>query len=302
MEKTKKKKKKGNLIFIIIFILGALVFLYPLISRLYYRIEANNQVASYEKELEGLSEEEIARRMELAQAFNDSLSNTGLEDPYSKERYDKGRAEYARMLEVAEKIGHVEIPKIGQDLPIYAGTSDDVLEKGVGHLEGTSLPIGGNSSHTVLTAHSGLPKAKLFTDLKDLRVGDKFYIHNIKETLAYQVDQILTVEPENFNDLLIVPGHDYATLLTCTPIMINTHRLLVRGHRVPYVKEVEEKLIADNEAAYMYKYLFYIALAIILILIYLIYRQAKRSKLNEKRIKELSKNIAEIQENKNEEK
>ncbi|MDY6065853.1 MAG: class C sortase [Finegoldia sp.] len=301
MEKTKKKKKKGNFVFIMIFVLGALVFLYPLISRLYYRVESNEQVASYEKAKAELSEEEIQKRMDLAQAFNDSLSNTGLEDPYSKERYDKGRAEYARMLEVEEKIGHVEIPKVGQDLPIYAGTGPNILEKGVGHLEGTSLPIGGNSSHTVLTAHSGLPTAKLFTDLKDLKVGDKFYIHNIKETLAYQVDQIKVVEPDNFNDLLIVPGHDYATLLTCTPIMINTHRLLVRGHRVEYVKEAEEKLIAENKAAYMYKYLFYLALLIIVVLLIMIRRQAKRSKLNEKKIKELSQSVLEIKDKENEE-
>ena len=140
------------------------------------------------------------------------------------------------MLEVREMIGHIEIPKIGQDLPVYAGTSEEVLQKGVGHLEGTSLPVGGNSTHSVLTAHSGLPEATLFTELRKLEIGDKFYIHNIKEILAYQVDQIKVVEPTDFNDLLIDPGHDYVTLLTCTPLMINTHRLLVRGHRVEYVQ------------------------------------------------------------------
>ncbi|MDU7299172.1 MAG: class C sortase, partial [Finegoldia magna] len=183
-----------------------------------------------------------------------------------------------RMLEVKEKIGHVEIPKINQDLPMYAGTSEDVLQIGIGHLEGTSLPIGGNNTHAVLTAHSGLPTAKLFTDLKMMKIGDKFYVHNIFGTLAYQVDQIKIVDPSNFNDLLIVKGHDYCTLLTCTPIMINSHRLLVRGHRVPYVPAVDEALIADNKASYIYRYLFYVSLVIIAILLYLIYRQRKAKK------------------------
>jgi len=213
------KKIKHNFVFILIFLLGFGVMMYPVISRLYYRVDSTNQVKEFDKAVKGLSKEELDKRLALAKGYNDSLNNVVSKDPYDKKNQEEGRKAYARMLEVKEKIGHVEIPKINQDLPMYAGTSEDVLQIGIGHLEGTSLPIGGNNTHAVLTAHSGLPTAKLFTDLKMMKIGDKFYVHNIFGTLAYQVDQIKIVEPSNFNDLLIVKGHDYCTLLTCTPIM-----------------------------------------------------------------------------------
>ena len=149
------------------------------------------------------------------------------------------------MLELRTKIGTIEIPSIDVDLPIYAGTNEEILQKGCGHLEGTSLPIGGESSHTVITAHSGLPTARLFTDLEKVEMGDKFYINYIGGVLAYQVDHIDVIDPSDFSQLLVVPGKDYATLLTCTPIMINTHRLIVRGHRVPYVPEEDDKVRED---------------------------------------------------------
>lgn len=171
------------------------------------------------------------------------------------------------MLEVHEQIGHIKIPRINVNIPTYAGTSEEVLQKGAGHLEGTSLPIGGNYTHSVITAHSGLPKAKLFTDLEDLRIGDKFYFYNIEGVLAYQVDQIKVVEPADFSDLLIEPGHDYMTLLTCTPIMINSHRLLVRGHRVDY-DPLEEQHLDDLSAKALYiKYAFYIIIILLIVLI-----------------------------------
>ncbi|WP_243343826.1 class C sortase [Anaerococcus sp. AGMB09787] len=289
-EKKRKKVNKKQWIFRMFFLLGLLVLLYPFLSDLYYRVDSNKEIEAYDKEIKSLSEDEINERIGLARAYNDSLNNQITDDPYLREEYDKGREAYARMLEVREKIGHIEIPKINQDLPIYAGTSDEVLEMGVGHLEGTSLPIGGNSTHTVLTAHTGLPQKRLFTDLNKLKIGDKFYIHNIKEILAYQVDQIKVVEPSDFDDLLISPGHDYATLLTCTPIMINSHRLLVRGHRVPYVPAVDEELIADNKANYIYKLLFYLALILIIILIISLIRQYKINRRTEDKIKKLEEN------------
>ena len=159
------KKIKHNFVFILIFLLGFGVMMYPVISRLYYRVDSANQVKEFDKAVKGLSKEELAKRLALAKGYNDSLNNVVTKDPYDKKNQEEGRKAYARMLEVKEKIGHVEIPKINQDLPIYAGTSEDVLQIGVGHLEGTSLPIGGNNTHAVLTAHSGLPTAKLFTDL-----------------------------------------------------------------------------------------------------------------------------------------
>ncbi|MDY3118221.1 MAG: class C sortase [Peptoniphilus sp.] len=259
------KKKQSTWLFKVIFVLGFLILMYPQVSRLYYRVESTQEVSTFESGKASLSDEEVQKRMALAKDFNDSLVNQVAEDPYSKARHERGRAAYARMLEIHEQIGHIQIPTIDVDIPIRAGTSEEVLQTSAGHLEGTSLPIGGNSSHTVITAHSGLPTAKLFTDLNKVKKGDRFYIHNIAETLAYEVDQIKVVEPSNFDDLLIVPGHDYATLLTCTPIMINTHRLLVRGHRVPYEKAVDDQFVADNKRDFLYKYAF-IALMILILL------------------------------------
>lgn len=288
--KSKKKvNKKSKWIFRLIFLLGFLVMAYPLISRLYYRIDSNDRVASFKSEVEKLDTAEIDRRINLAKAYNESLSGKIASDPYTRKKHEEGRKEYARMLEVEEMIGTVDIPKINQNLPIYAGTSEDILQKGVGHLEGTSLPIGGNSTHTVLTAHSGLPEATLFTHLNQLEIGDKFYIHNIEGIIAYQVDQIKVIEPSNFEDLLISPGHDYATLLTCTPIMINTHRLIVRGHRVPYVPAVDEELIRESRNNWIFRLLFFASLILILILIILILKLKRDNKNYFKKIAEISK-------------
>ena len=286
---NKKKSKKGKWIFRLIFLLGFMVMMYPLISRLYYRIESNEQVTSFSEGAKKLDTKEIDRRINLAKAFNESLSGKIASDPYSRKKQEEGRKEYARMLEVEEMIGTVDIPKINQKLPIYAGTSEDILQKGVGHLEGTSLPIGGNSTHTVLTAHSGLPEATLFTHLNQLEIGDKFYIENIEGIIAYQVDQIKVIEPSNFDDLLISPGHDYATLLTCTPIMINTHRLIVRGHRVPYVPAVDEELIRESRNNWIFRILFFASLILILILIILIFKLRRDNKKYFKKIAEISK-------------
>ena len=291
MPKKKTKANKRQRIFRFIFLIGLLVLLYPMISDFYYRVDGNREFADFDTENKYLVQEHIDRRIGLARAYNDSLVNVVTQDPYDKKKQEEGRAEYARMLEIHEKIGHVEIPKINQDIPIYAGTSEEVLQKGVGHLEGTSLPVGGNNTHTVLTAHSGLPEKRLFTDLNQLKEGDKFYIHNIKEVMAYQVDQIKVIEPSNFDDLLVVSGHDYATLLTCTPIMINTHRLLVRGHRVPYVPAVDEPLIKDEKTNYIYKILFFVALLLIIILIITLIKQIRKNKNTEKRIKNLEDNM-----------
>lgn len=283
------KKKQSNWFFKLVFVLGFLILMYPQVSRLYYRVQSTQEVSAFEEGKAALSDEEIKKRMALARDFNDSLVNQNMEDPYSKARHDRGRAEYARMLEVHEQIGHIQIPTIDLDIPIRAGTSEEVLQTSAGHLEGTSLPIGGNSTHTVITAHSGLPTAKLFTDIKDLKKGDRFYIHNIAETLAYEVDQIKVIEPSNFEDLLIVPGHDYATLLTCTPIGINTHRLLVRGHRVPYDKAVDDQFVADNRKDLLYKYAFIAVVLLILLLAYGSWKYQKKLKLLEADLKAFEK-------------
>lgn len=292
----KKKKNKRRWPYIIIFTIGFLVFLYPVVSRTYYRVSANEEVANFDVEKAKLTDEEVKRRLDLAHAFNESLNNNISDDPYVEKKHEEGRAEYARMLEIHEKIGHIQIPTIDLDIPIYAGTTEEVLQKGAGHLEGTSLPVGGNSTHTVITAHSGLPTARLFTDLKNLKKGDRFYIHNLGEILAYQVDQIKVIEPSNFEDLLVVEGHDYATLLTCTPIMINTHRLIVRGHRVPYDAAIDKKIISENRKEFSNKYIFFGLLALILIMLYGIFHYRKIERKARNAIKELKKKT-QIEEN-----
>lgn len=286
-----KKKKKSNKLFIFIFILGLGILSYPMISNWYYRIESNNQVADYKEARALLSDEEIQRRMRLAKIYNDNLGNVTPKDPYSEEEKHKAIENYAQMLELRTKIGVIVIPSIDVDLPIYAGTNEEILQKGAGHLEGTSLPIGGESSHSVITAHSGLPSARLFTDLQKVKMGEKFYIENIGGTLAYEVDHIDVIEPSDFQQLLVVPGKDYATLLTCTPIMINTHRLIVRGHRVPYVPEVDDKIMEDKggNLGIDKRLIILLIFAIIILVRYLLSRRKK--KLAKKRELERAKNI-----------
>ena len=272
MEIVEKIKKNWKII--LIFILGLLIATYPIISNYYYTIDNNNQIAEFNEAVAEMPSKEVLERIELAKAYNDTLDPSRLADPYT-EREKKGVENYARMLEVREKIGYVDIPKIGQQIPVYAGTSEDILQHACGHLEGTSLPIGGKDTHAVITAHRGLPQVKLFRDLDKMEVGDLFFFTNVKETLAYKVDQILVVEPWDFEPVLVVEGKDLMTLLTCTPYMINSHRLLVRGHRVPYVPEVKEEI---ERAKFNYKSLIVpgLILAIVMLIIYLYIRHRRR--------------------------
>ncbi|MDU6783117.1 class C sortase [uncultured Peptoniphilus sp.] len=272
MEIVEKIKKNWKII--LIFILGLLIATYPIISNYYYTIDNNNQIAEFNEAVAEMPSKEVLERIELAKAYNETLDPSRLADPYT-EREKKGVENYARMLEVREKIGYVDIPKIGQQIPVYAGTSEDVLQHACGHLEGTSLPIGGKDTHAVITAHRGLPQVKLFRDLDKMEVGDLFFFTNVKETLAYKVDQILVVEPWDFEPVLVVEGKDLMTLLTCTPYMINSQRLLVRGHRVPYVPEVKEEI---ERAKFNYKSLIVpgLILAIVMLIIYLYIRHRRR--------------------------
>lgn len=255
-----------KIVFGAIFVLGFLIAVYPIISQMYYSIESSQEIEDFDSARKQMNRAELNRKIDLAMAYNASLKPTSFKDPYSKKQKE-GIAEYARMLEIHEKIGYIHIPKINQKLPIYAGTGEEVLQKGAGHMEGTSLPVGGASTHTVITAHRGLPSATMFRHLARLSKGDIFYIHNVRDILAYKVDRIMTVEPTNFKPILVTPGKDYATLLTCTPYMINSHRLLVTGHRVPYVPpqntvdEVSPLALLKN----IYVFIAFIILMIILL-------------------------------------
>ena len=216
---------------------GIGVAMYPVVSNAVAQRHASSVIESYNDNVQSMDAEKIDAAKEAARRYNQQLNNA-IDRDAAGEADDIGTS-YVDMLDVGESLGYITIPKIDVNLPIYEGTSDDVLVKGVGHLEGSSYPLGGESTHSVLTGHRGLAEAVLFTDLDKLQEGDKFYLHIMDEVLAYQVDQVKVVLPEETDDLTIVQGQDYCTLVTCTPYAINTHRMLVRGIRVPYNGEEE---------------------------------------------------------------
>ena len=210
---------------------------YPVISNMVAQRHASMAIQNYDETVHSMDTEKLDAAKEAARRYNQQLGNA-LDRDATGEAEDTGTS-YVDLIDVGESLGYITIPKIDVNLPIYEGTSDDVLLKGVGHLEGSSYPLGGESTHSVLTGHRGLAEAVLFTDLDKLQEGDKFYLHIMDEVLAYQVDQVKVVLPEETDDLTIVQGQDYCTLVTCTPYAINTHRMLVRGIRVPYNGEEE---------------------------------------------------------------
>lgn len=233
-----------------VLIFGILLCSYPWISNYLYEKSAGFKIQSYQKKVENLAENRKTEWFSLAQKYNQELSGSRvkLTDPFSERQASSGLS-YQKMLamDASGIMGTVEIPCIRLELPIYHGTSQEVLEKGAGHLFGTSLPVGGKSTHSVITGHTGLGKARLFTDLTELKKGDLFYISVVSRNLAYRVDQISVVKPEDTGKLQIMDGEDYVTLMTCTPYGINSHRLLVRGSRTSYQKAEKERILGRNQ-------------------------------------------------------
>ena len=236
----KKRIFDGIRIVVLLFFIG--VLLYPTISDYLSRIHSSQVIQSYEKSVIGLDQETKDTMLKDAQTYNSSLiGKEELYDPFmSIEKVDKY---YMSLLNSNGDgvMGYIQIPRIDVKLPIYHTTSEKVLQKGVGHLQGTSLPIGGKSTHAALSGHRGLPRSNLFTDLALLEIGDIFYMEVLGNTSAYKIDQIKIVLPTETKDLEIVDGKDYVTLITCTPYSVNTHRLLVRGIRIDYQKAIEEQ-------------------------------------------------------------
>lgn len=230
--KKKKKKSKSTILVVLMLVLGLGIMLYPTISNWYNELTGSHAIQEFKETLEDQSEQEMAEQRVMAEAYNATLRNEGsaVECPY----------DYNDIMDFGNgMMGYIEIPIIDVYLPIYHGVSETVLSKGVGHMSKTAFPIGGEGNHSVLTGHTGSPAAYLFTDLDKVKEGDQFYLYVLEETLAYEVDQILVVLPEDVDDILPEPGEDYCTLVTCTPYGINSHRLLVRGHRVEYTAPVE---------------------------------------------------------------
>ncbi|MGI6721873.1 MAG: class C sortase [Anaerovoracaceae bacterium] len=233
---NKANKGRASLtLIILLFVVGAGVLLYPTISDLWNTIRNNQLVTVYQSKVDRTPQKRIAEEWRQAKKYNRQHTANIIVDAFTQENYLK-KHPYVDLLNPTDNgvMGYLEIPRIQQRLAIFHGTSAKVLEEGVGHVEGTSLPIGGKGTHAVLAAHRGLSGAKLFSDLDQMKKKDKFYITVLDRHLAYEVDKISVVRPKNTEPLQIHAGRDEVTLLTCTPYGVNTQRLLVRGHRVPY--------------------------------------------------------------------
>lgn len=238
------KKALPTLLIIFVFLAGIAVFLYPTVSNYLYKKNSSKAITSHAENLSKLSPEVIAEEKEAVRRYNKSLFENAvvLTDPFDPDAYPITDGEYTELLAFDDVMAYIEIPAIGVYLPIYHGTEEETLLIGVGHLENTSLPAGGESTHAVLSAHCGLPSARLFTDLNLLKEGSLFRIHVLDEILTYQVYEIETVNPDDSSSLFIKEGEDIATLITCTPYGKNTHRLLVHGKRI---EENEDTLIEE---------------------------------------------------------
>ena len=238
------KKALPTLLIIFVFLAGIAVFLYPTVSNYLYKKNSSKAITSHAENLSKLSPEVIAEEKEAVNRYNQSLFKNAvvLTDPFDPDAYPITDGEYTELLAFDEVMASIEIPAIDVYLPIYHGTKEETLLKGVGHLENTSLPAGGESTHAVLSAHCGLPSARLFTDLNLLKKGSLFRIHVLNEKLTYQVYSIEVVEPDDSSSLFIQEGEDLVTLITCTPYGKNTHRLLVHGRRI---EEKDEALIEE---------------------------------------------------------
>ena len=239
------KRKISTFLFGLLFLIGFGILIYPTVSNQWNTYRQNQLISSYDNTIQDMEPEDFTSEWEKAKAFNDTIQQNNLYgDVFGEDENDIKNTEYWKILNVADDgvMGYLSIPKINIKLAIYHGTGDDELQTGVGHLNGTKLPIGGESTHSVLAAHRGLPSAKLFTDIDQLKVGDKFYIHVLDEVLAYKVDQILPMVDKDDHETLekalqIEEGKDQVTLFTCTPYGVNSHRLLVSGvfHRITFI-------------------------------------------------------------------
>lgn len=279
------KKKASTIIFVMIFLAGLSLLLYPFVANEWNNYRQKRLISTYESQVSELEAEgaiDYEAEWKRAEAYNKALLPSILPDSFAiASAADEPDKEYMSCLNITDDgmMGIVEIPKINIKLPIYHTTDEDVLSKAAGHLEGSSLPIGGENSHAVISAHRGLPSAALFTDLDKLKEGDHFLIHVLDDTLCYEVDQISVVEPEETASLAVEDGEDLVTLLTCTPYGVNSHRLLVRGHRVPYdSEEIQEKETGNTPFSFHTNYLLWVlvGLGITGIFILILYRRERK--------------------------
>jgi sortase A len=269
------KKHLPNMILVLIFLIGLCLLLYPTVSDYYNSLHHSKAISLYEDAVDQLSEEELEKMWEAATQYNETLIGRGSSrfEPTAEEQ-----AEYNSLLNEDEIgiMGYIEIPSIDVKLPIYHGIDKNVLQKGVGHLAGSSLPVGGENTHTVLSGHRGLPSAKLFTDLDQMEEGDEFYLHILDQTLAYQVDQIRIVEPEDLSELEICPGKSLCTLLTCTPYGVNSQRLLIRGYQIDYQENQDGEITTEVSLLNSFYVLPVVAVPILLILLIILLVKSRK--------------------------
>ncbi|MCH9276660.1 class C sortase [Bifidobacterium amazonense] len=233
------KGRVRRIVPLVVIAVGLLVLFYPTISNFLIMKNASRVVGNYDSQVNSLTDEQYQQMIDAAHEYNKRLAeqNAGATDALSGAvNTPSSDKEYNSLLNLNGDgmMGYLTVPRLKETMPIYHGTSEEVLQSGIGHLEQTSLPVGGDTTHAALSGHRGLPTAKLFTDLNLMKTGDKFYIKILKDTYAYQVDKIITVLPTDTKELVIEKGKDQVTLITCTPYAVNTHRLLVRAHRIPY--------------------------------------------------------------------
>lgn len=279
--KKNLRLNKPTVLFITFTIVGIFIMTYPVISSHLNTGKNITIIEEYNKAITKLASSNYLDLFENAKNYNQNLSNKKLTQAFSKTEEEQNK-EYLKLLNPKENgvMGYIKIPKIDVEIPIYHGTSNKVLQKGVGHFENSSLPVGGESTHSILSAHRGLPSSRLFTDLDQLEEGDMFYIYVLDKVLAYRVDQIKVVEPSNIENLKIVDNEDYITLVTCTPYAINTHRLLVRGTRVEYNEQVLKNIPIERKLSTPDIILIVgiILVAIIVISVIIIIRKVKEPK------------------------
>lgn len=268
----KKRYRNSNLMNILLFVCGLLMCLYPFISGIYTSYTQSQLIQTYEDNSSSLSENQINEEIQKAIDYNNSLYQKQL-NPFNNNAISLKA--YNDILNISDSsiIGSIEIPVIDVNMPIYHGTSETILSKGAGHMEETSFPIGGENTHSVITGHRGLPSSKLFTRLDELQKNDLFYINVLNQTIAYKIDKISIVTPNNIDSINIESGKDLVTLITCTPYGLNTHRLLVTGHRVPFEKEVKKNIEPKSMSL---RELFFIVLPLLFIIFGIIIFKKKK--------------------------
>ena len=285
-KQNKRRFSVSTMLLVVILLAGIGVMLYPSVSDWWNSMHATRAIANYVEAVDSMSEQAKEEIIEAARQYNKSLAN-GANFNVSDEKY----AEYEKILDISGTgiMGYIQIPSINVNLPVYHGTEETVLQIAVGHIAGSSFPVGGKRTHCILSGHRGLPSAVLFTDLDKMKKGDHFLLHVLDDTLCYQVDKITVVEPDDTEALMADQDQDLATLLTCTPYGVNSHRLLVRGRRIPY-EEVGDEMVAASAftgPSLHTNYLLWVIVGLLttgafILLLYVFDRRQKRSGRNSK--------------------